>query len=92
MYSLKYGTLPIAYATSGLHQIIQDFDPTTRSGNGFLFYNDTPEALWDGISRARILFAKKEDWAKIVQRAMASNFTWELTAHKYEQVYEKITL
>ena len=92
MYSLKYGTLPIAYATSGLHQIIQDFDPTTRSGNGFLFYNDTPEALWDGISRARILFAKNEDWAKIVQRAMASNFTWELTAHKYEQVYEKITL
>ena len=37
MYSLKYGALPIARATGGLHQIIQDYDPSTDSGTGFLF-------------------------------------------------------
>jgi starch synthase len=35
MYSLKYGTLPIARATGGLYQIIQDYDPTSNTGTGF---------------------------------------------------------
>ena len=90
MYSLKYGTLPMACATGGLHQVIQDYDPTNRSGNGLLFYDYTSEALWDGLSRARKLFPKKEDWAAIVQRGMESSFSWKNTALKFEQVYQKI--
>ena len=44
-------------ASGGLHQIIQDYDPSTGSGNGFLFFDYSPEALWDTIGRAKKFFA-----------------------------------
>jgi starch synthase len=89
-YSLKYGTLPIARASGGLHQIIQDFDPTNDSGNGFLFYDYSPDALWDAIARARKLFTDKATWQSLVQRAMDCNFSWKNAALAYEKVYSQI--
>src|SRR5438552_12481120 len=53
MHSLKYGSLPIALATGGIHQIIEDYDPASDSGYGFLYYDYSSEALWDSIKRAR---------------------------------------
>ncbi|MES2572069.1 MAG: glycogen/starch synthase, partial [Verrucomicrobiota bacterium] len=38
MYSLKYGTLPVARATGGLYQIVRDYDSGNDSGTGFLFF------------------------------------------------------
>ena len=32
MYSLKYGALPVARATGGIQEIIEDYDPTLDSG------------------------------------------------------------
>ena len=59
MYGLKYGTLPIARATGGLYEIIQDFDAGAGTGNGFLFFEPHVEAFWDAIVRARRLFARR---------------------------------
>ena len=89
MYSLKYGTLPIARATGGLYQIIQDYDPTSDRGTGFLFYEYTPEALWDSIVRAKASFADAPHWKSLVQRAMAADFSWAKAVASYEQVYAR---
>src|SRR5882724_5570738 len=43
MYSLKYGALPVARATGGIQEIIEDYDPTMESGYGFLCYEKTPD-------------------------------------------------
>src|SRR5258708_40212399 len=83
MYSLKYGTLPIARATGGLHQIVQDYDPTSESGTGFLFFDYTPEALWDAIVRALGYFADGPQWKALVQRAMAADFAWTKAVTRY---------
>src|SRR5881394_1667653 len=53
MYNLKYGALPIARATGGIHEIIEDYDPISDSGYGFLCYEYSSEAFWDAIKRAR---------------------------------------
>src|SRR5205823_434314 len=45
MYSLKYGALPVARATGGIQEIIQDYDPTEDSGYGFLCYEYSTEAF-----------------------------------------------
>jgi starch synthase len=87
MYALKYGTLPIARATGGLYESIQDYDPTNESGHGFLFYDYTPEALWDAIIRARGYFDDAPHWAALRQRAMACDYSWEKAVPKYEAVY-----
>jgi len=89
MYSLKYGTLPIARATGGLHQIVQDYDPTSDRGTAFVFYDSTPAALWDAILRATACHADPPCWAKLVRRAMAEDFSWEKAVLGYEEVYAR---
>jgi starch synthase len=89
MYALKYGTLPIARATGGLFQMIQDYDPTRESGNGFVFYDYTPEALWDSIVRAKGHFANRVQWEELMRRAMACDFSWERAAEKYEIIHRR---
>jgi starch synthase len=88
MYSLKYGTIPIARDSGGLHQIVQDYDPTTGSGNGFVFFDYSVASFWDAIRRARKLFRSKEEWSTLMRRAMQSDFSWDAAAEKYERLYE----
>lgn len=90
MYSLKYGTIPIARASGGLFQIITDYDPTTGGGNGFLFYDYHAEALWDAIGRAKKLFAEAYEWKGLMQRAMQCDFSWSNAAEAYERIYASL--
>ena len=90
MYTLKYGTLPVARITGGLHQIIQDYDPTESTGNGFVFFDETPEALWDALNRTKKVFADRKAWEAIMLRAMQSDFSWPAAAEKYEKVYKGV--
>jgi starch synthase len=89
MYGLKYGALPIARATGGLFEIIQDFDPSARAGNGFLFFDPSPEAFWDAIVRARRHFHQPAEWAELQRRAMTTDLSWDHAVLKYEALYER---
>jgi starch synthase len=90
MYSLRYGALPVARATGGIQEIIEDYDPTTDTGYGFLFYEYSAEAFWDALCRARELFRYRELWTKLMQRAMARDFSWATAARRYEDLYQEL--
>ena len=90
MYSLKYGTLPVARATGGIQEIIEDYDPTLGIGYGFLCYEKTPDAFWDSIKRARETFHDATLWTALVERAMARDFSWQIAAERYEAFYAEI--
>jgi starch synthase len=90
MYALKYGTVPIARASGGLHQILTDYDPATERGCAFLFYAYNPAALWDTIGRAKRLFEGTESWRRLMRRAMECDFSWETAAHEYEKLYAEL--
>jgi starch synthase len=92
MYSLKYGTLPVARATGGIQEIIEDYDPTLDNGYGFLCFDKTPDAFWDSIKRSLDIFQDKTLWATLVERAMARDFSWEAVAERYEAVYAQLDL
>ncbi len=91
MYSLKYGALPVARATGGIQEIIEDYDPTTESGYGFLCFENSADAFWDAIKRARELFRNRETWAALTERAMAREFSWTSAAAHYEQLYRTLS-
>jgi starch synthase len=94
MYSLKYGALPVARATGGIQEIIEDYDPTLdppQAGYGFLCYENTPDAFWDSIKRAREIFQDKFLWMALVERAMSRDFSWAV-AERYEAVYAQLGL
>ena len=90
MYALKYGTIPIARASGGLHQILTDYDPSTETGNSFLFYDYAPEPLWDSIGRAKRHFADAEAWQRLMLQAMECDFSWATAAEEYEKVYTEL--
>ena len=90
MYSLKYGALPVARATGGIQEIIEDYDPTSGRGYGFLYYDTSSEAFWDAIKRARELFHQPDVWMPLVRRAMTQDFSWETAAERYESLYQQV--
>ena len=92
MYSLKYGALPVARATGGIQEIIEDYAPTSDSGYGFLYYDPSVEAFWDAIKRARELYYNEAVWTPLIRRAMAQNFSWEAAAGRYEALYRSLTV
>src|SRR5437762_3601048 len=75
MYNLKYGALPVARATGGIQEIIEDYDPSIDSGYGFLCYEYSTEAFWDAIKRGREIFGDRELWQQLMKQAMARNFS-----------------
>jgi starch synthase len=90
MYNLKYGALPVARATGGIHEIIEDYDPTSDRGYGFLCYEYSSEAFWDAVKRSRQIFHDRELWTKLMKRAMARNFSWDASAQRYEVLYKEL--
>ncbi|HEY2144321.1 MAG TPA: glycogen synthase [Candidatus Udaeobacter sp.] len=90
MYNLKYGALPVARVTGGIQEIIEDYDPTTDTGYGFLCYEYSSEAFWDAIKRARQIFQHRALWTRLMKRAMARNFSWDASAQRYEALYAEL--
>ena len=88
IYSLRYGTLPIVRATGGLDDTIQNYDPATKSGNGFKFDWATHDALYHTVKWAADTYRYDRDAYEIMQRtAMQARFDWESAAKKYEDLY-----
>lgn len=91
IYSLRYGTLPIVRATGGLDDTIVNFDEHHRHGNGFKFYDASPEALYYTVLWAvEIYYKDKTAFKDMQERAMKEHFSWHDSAKSYEAVYRYI--
>ncbi|MBI5875942.1 MAG: glycogen synthase GlgA [Deltaproteobacteria bacterium] len=90
IYSLKYGTIPIVRATGGLDDTIQDYDAKTGAGNGFKFKEYSSAALVKKIKDALCIFADRKEWKKLAQKAMQQDFSWEMSAKRYVELYERL--
>lgn len=88
--ALRYGVVPVARDTGGLHEILRDYDPVTGEGWGLLFYDYSHEAFWDAIRRAKKLFARPAKWKELVRAGMGKNFSWENACAAYEVLYGQL--
>jgi starch synthase len=89
MFSLRYGTVPVARATGGLEDTVQEYEPETGQGNGFKFFDPTPDALAGALGRAIYFYRnRKDDWLRIVRNGMSDDFSWDTAARKYLSLYE----
>lgn len=89
LYSLKYGTVPIVRETGGLADTIQDYDPETENGTGFVFKDYDPDELLKAIKRALAVYKDKEKWKKLMLSGMQKDFSWKASAEKYVHLYKK---
>ena len=90
MYSLRYGTIPIVRATGGLADSVQLFEPSTGQGTGIVFQDyDSTGFSW-AVNTALDLYAHKPAWQRIVQNAMAQNFSWDRQGALYEELFRRL--
>jgi starch synthase len=87
--ALRFGTLPIAHATGGLLEHLDDYDPSTGTGNALLYRNDSSAGFWDAITRAVTLFRDKLAWRRPMRNAMRTVLSWEASARAYDAVYRR---
>ncbi len=93
LYSLRYGTIPIAHRTGGLADTIIDVDEYPTEGTGLLFDDLTPDEIVKHIRRATELYHREEGsdtMEKIRTRAMDQDFSWSSSADEYIKVYKKL--
>ncbi len=90
LISLNFGTIPLVRRTGGLADTVEDFNPFTKKGNGFVFSNYQSGALLEAIKRSLCVYNDAKTWKKLVTRAMKSDFSWEKSAKKYVNLYKSL--
>jgi len=89
LYSLKYGTVPVVRTTGGLADTIRDCDRDPERGNGFAFADYSGSALLDALTRALACYRQKTRWQALMQHCMACDFSWEVSARAYQELYRR---
>ena len=90
MYSLMYGPLPIVRRTGGLADTVENFDEATGNGTGFMFDYLSPSSIYDTVGWAVLAwYNRRNDIEKMRKRGMQLDFTWELSAKKYVELYKE---
>ncbi len=88
MYSLRYGTPPVVRWTGGLADTVSDAG--AESGTGFVFNDSRPESFLAALRRAETMFTDKVRWKDLQAAGMACDFSWDVAAQSYEDLYSKV--
>lgn len=91
LMSLRYGTLPIVRETGGLKDTVVPYNEFESTGTGFSFCNYNAHEMLNTIRYAKhIYYDRRREWNKMVDRAMAADFSWKNSAVKYEALYRRL--
>ncbi len=84
MMAMRYGSVPIARATGGLIDTIDD------KVNGYLFEQFEARSLLESIKIAEEKFRLANEWDEIVKNCMVHNWSWENSAREYKALYTRM--
>lgn len=89
LYSLRYGTIPVARRTGGLADSIIDLDEHADLGTGILFDTMSGHGILEAVERALLWWGKGKQTMQVVRtRCMDWDSTWERSARSYRSLYE----
>jgi len=90
LIAMRYGTIPVARRTGGLADTVLNHQPLEDEGTGFLFSDYTADALQGCLKRALCVYVNKPRWKKLIRSAMKTNFSWQGSAKRYIELYDKV--
>ncbi len=89
LMALRYGTVPIVRETGGLKDTVSAYNEYEGTGTGFSFANYNAHEMLATIRYAEhIYYDRKREWNKIIDRGMATDFSWGVSAKKYQEMYD----
>ncbi len=93
LYGLKYGTLPLVRRTGGLADTVQDSSLENLAdgvASGFSFEDSNAWSLLRAIRRAFVLWSRPSLWRYVQRQAMAMDFSWQVAAQAYRDLYQRM--
>lgn len=90
MISLRYGTIPVVRETGGLADSVQPYDLAAQKGNGITFSSVNAQDMLGAIKRGLALYQDQEQWSRILQNAMKTDFSWKKSAKQYIKLYKEL--
>jgi starch synthase len=89
MIAMRYGAVPIVRATGGLKDTVLDVDGSGR-GNGFVFEDESSDALRGAILRALDAYGEPDAWKAIQHAGMTADHSWGASAGAYVDLYSEM--
>ncbi len=91
IYSLKYGTIPVVSNTGGLSDTVTDYRTDPEKGTGFLIKEQTGDAIFKTVKETvELWYSEKASIQKIRIRGMKKDYSWDISAQKYEDLYREL--
>ena len=92
LYSLRYGSLPIATPVGGLADTV--FDASAKNikngaANGFVLKEKSASGLISAIQTAITHYQNQEVWRQLQLNAMSGDFSWQSSAKHYIKLYKQ---
>ena len=88
LMALRYGSLPIVRETGGLKETVEPYNEYDQTGTGFSFRNYDAGEMLNTIKYAVWVFRDcRPEWNAMVKRAMQKDFSWGVSASKYNDLY-----
>jgi starch synthase len=89
LYSLRYGTVPVVSPVGGLVDTVEAYKPRSEKGTGFILPNLNAKALTQTLKQAVKAYEDPKTWSRLQKNGMKKDFSWEVSAKKYVQLYHK---
>lgn len=87
MIAMRYGCVPVARATGGLVDTIDDYSPNSHTATGFLCQGSSGIDFSKTIQTALKVFTESEIWQQIQLNGMLQDYSWQRSARKYYELY-----
>jgi starch synthase len=91
LLALRYGSIPVVRETGGLNDTVHAYNEETGEGNGFTFSNYNAHDMMFTLRRALSFYKQPEHWKKITKNAFAGDYSWNVSAQQYMDIYDDIT-
>ncbi|MFD5020142.1 glycogen synthase GlgA [Paenibacillus sp. NPDC058367] len=91
LLALRYGSIPVVRETGGLNDTVQAYNEESGEGNGFTFSNYNAHDMMFTLRRSISLYKQPEHWKKITKNAFAGDYSWNVSAQQYIDIYNEIT-
>ena len=91
MNAMRYGTVPVVHATGGLKDTVPPVDENGQGGLGFTFQSYNADDFHGAVRRCLRLYHDNRDGFRALQkRGMEMDFSWDVPAQKYMDLFRKM--
>ena len=91
MNAMRYGTVPVVHATGGLKDTVPPCDENGEGGLGFTFQSYNADDFFAAIVRALNLYRNNPEGFRALQRTeMSQDFSWNVPAGRYMELFRKM--